>query len=310
MATTTDRRRQTSTTVRTRGVRTGVRLLSEHFPKATARLALAAWFRPRRHEPPTREKFWEMGAVEFRIGRGTAGVRAWSWGSGPLVLLVHGWEGRGLQLGAFVQPLVDAGFRVVTWDAPGHGRSPGNRSSLFSFADTVLAAARQLGPVHGIVAHSMGAAASLLALQTQIPIERIALVSPGDPSRAGKRMAESLGLGQDVVSEIGNQLKSRFGQSMNEVSAVRLAGTLDAATLVVHDPEDAHASFSDAERMAEAAGAEFVAVHDLGHHRILRDADVVAAVTSHIASRTVTVPGPSSCLTEEDLLRDLHHGRT
>src|SRR5205823_2922525 len=43
-------------------------------------------------------------------------VNAWRWGAGPTVLLVHGWEGRGSQLGAFVEPLVRAGLSVVAFD--------------------------------------------------------------------------------------------------------------------------------------------------------------------------------------------------
>jgi len=37
--------------------------------------------------------------------------------------MVHGWNGRGAQLGAFAPELVRVGFRVVTFDTPAHGRS-------------------------------------------------------------------------------------------------------------------------------------------------------------------------------------------
>ena len=48
---------------------------------------------------------------------------AWSWGEGPTVLLVHGWEGRGSQMAAFAAPLAEAGFRAVAFDAPGAASS-------------------------------------------------------------------------------------------------------------------------------------------------------------------------------------------
>ena len=50
-------------------------------------------------------------------------------------LLVHGWEGRGAQLGSLVGPLVEAGLSVVAFDAPAHGDSPGNRLYLTDEAD-------------------------------------------------------------------------------------------------------------------------------------------------------------------------------
>ncbi|MGZ5446135.1 MAG: alpha/beta hydrolase [Thermoanaerobaculia bacterium] len=49
--------------------------------------------------------------------------RAWSWGEGPAVLLVHGWGGHAAQFQSFVEPLVRAGFRAIAFDAPSHGSS-------------------------------------------------------------------------------------------------------------------------------------------------------------------------------------------
>src|SRR3954471_12912224 len=88
---------------------------------------------PRRHARPDRERAVLATARELTIdvtlraprwnGAHTT-VAAWKWGQGPTVLLVHGWEGRGSQLGSFVEPLVAAGLSVVAFDAPGHGDSP------------------------------------------------------------------------------------------------------------------------------------------------------------------------------------------
>src|ERR1051325_5613961 len=91
-------------------------------PALAGRLAAKLFARPRRHPRPDRER--EL------IARGTRvplpdGLHATAWGAGPTVLLVHGWEGRGAQLGAFVDPLVAAGVSGVAVDAPGHRGTPG-----------------------------------------------------------------------------------------------------------------------------------------------------------------------------------------
>ena len=91
-------------------------------PALAGRLAAKLFARPRRHARPARER--EL------IARGTRvvlpdGLHATAWGAGPTVLLVHGWEGRGAQLGALVDPLVAAGYRAVALDGPAHGDSPG-----------------------------------------------------------------------------------------------------------------------------------------------------------------------------------------
>src|SRR5215468_3962485 len=52
-------------------------------------------------------------------------VAVWQAGpaAAPAVLLVHGWGGRGTQMGTFVAPLLAAGYRVMWFDQPGHGES-------------------------------------------------------------------------------------------------------------------------------------------------------------------------------------------
>src|SRR5207247_1512114 len=129
---------------------------------------------PRRHRRPDRERAVLATARELvvdvtlrapRWHGAQCSIAAWRWGSGPTVLLVHGWEGRGSQLGAFVEPLVAAGMSVVAFDAPGHGDSPDHRLYLTDLADCIADVIATVGPVHAIVAHSFGAAAALLAKQ-------------------------------------------------------------------------------------------------------------------------------------------------
>src|SRR6266850_406294 len=94
---------------------------------------------------------------------GDSAVTTWTWGHGPVVLLVHGWGGRGAQLASFVGPLVANGHSVVTFDAPGHGTSPQARSSIVAFLAAIQAIDRTRGPVRGIVAHSIGTVAAAQA---------------------------------------------------------------------------------------------------------------------------------------------------
>ncbi|MCH2108975.1 MAG: hypothetical protein MK135_06570 [Polyangiaceae bacterium] len=57
--------------------------------------------------------------------QGRRQVRALQYGSGPQILLVHGWGGAGVQMAAFVDPLVERGYSVVVVDLPAHGGSEG-----------------------------------------------------------------------------------------------------------------------------------------------------------------------------------------
>src|SRR3954468_15560516 len=109
-------------------------------------------------------------------------IATWEWGwrsrGAPAVLLVHGWGGHAAQLRGFVFKLLAAGYRVVAYDQPAHGISEGRLTSLVDFADVLAAVAARHGPVEGIVAHSLGAAATGLALSRGLQAKSAVLVSP------------------------------------------------------------------------------------------------------------------------------------
>src|SRR5882672_347310 len=109
-------------------------------------------------------------------------IAVWEWGwksrEAPAVLLAHGWGGHTAQMRVFVFALLAAGYRVIGFDQPAHGLSEGRLTSLVDFADVLAAVAAHHGPVHAVIAHSLGAAAVGFALARGLPIANVVLVSP------------------------------------------------------------------------------------------------------------------------------------
>ncbi|MBV7335161.1 alpha/beta hydrolase [Chloroflexi bacterium TSY] len=128
------------------GIRRGFQMVEFLSPKLAGRLVARAFFRPPKFERPAREVAWLTTASvtqvpftgHYRHSSQESYYVVYQWGSGPTVLLLHGWAGRGSQLGAFVQPLVDAGYRVVTFDGPAHADSPGKQTNLLEFAQIIV----------------------------------------------------------------------------------------------------------------------------------------------------------------------------
>jgi len=249
---------------------------------------------PRRHPRPARERAvlargWEFSIdVELRAPRRMGQhrrVTAWRWGHGPTVLLVHGWEGRGAQLGSFIEPLVRAGLSVVTFDAPGHGDSPGRRVYLTDLADCVSGVARAIGPLHAVVAHSIGAAAVLLAHQRGgVDAKRNVMIAPNVLiSDSVARFGHAIALDDRDCSTLEHQLASHNGVSFESLTIERLVGERDQALLVIHDQTDREVPFRHGERLATAwRQATLHATTGLGHRRILRDPAVVAEAVGFI----------------------------
>src|SRR6266705_1614313 len=79
-------------------------------PALAARFASYLWFRPQRNRPPAREQALLGRAQHVPMRHAAKRIAVVHWGKGPAVMLVHGWSGRGAQLGEFVGPLVSAGY--------------------------------------------------------------------------------------------------------------------------------------------------------------------------------------------------------
>jgi pimeloyl-ACP methyl ester carboxylesterase len=265
-------------TAKLRVFRTIFRGITPIAPAAAAALALALFRRPPRHRDSAGERDAVQHAERFSLSLDGKPLAAWRWGRGPAVLLVHGWGSRGSRLASFVAPLTDAGFSVVAFDAPGHGASAGRLSSLPQFIAAIQAVARHVGPVEGIVAHSMGGAAPTLALGRGLSARRVVFVAPAaDPAGYSERFAELIGLTPGVLARMKRSIERRFGQSWEDFDVLRAARTMTAPLLVFHDRDDRDVAWTDGEAIAAAwPGAELVSTSGLGHRRIVHDPDVVS----------------------------------
>ena len=307
---------ENSTTVRTswafRLARIGLHAAFDLGDGAGGKLAARLFTTPRKHRRPARERDVLLTGHPFtveltlRSPKWKAARRelaAWRWGEGPTVLLVHGWEGRGSQLGAFVEPLVDAGMSVVTFDAPAHGDSDGKQLYLTDMADAISAVVAHVGPIHGLVAHSFGAAAALLAFHRDgVDATRNVFLAPNvlidDAVFRFTQFFELTGLERLALED---RLGRDSGIAPSLLALDRLVGDRDSALLVVHDDGDRDVAPIHGRRLAATwAGAQLIATEGLGHRRILRDPGVVAA-----AVELLTAGAPTSA---SDLRRAMLDG--
>src|SRR6266508_789803 len=98
-------------------------------PRLAALWAERIFCTPPRRPISERMAGWLREAQRFSVRVGGRRVVAWSWGEGgPRVLLVHGWGSRGARFVDLGNALLTQGYRVVTFDAPGHGAAPVPRS--------------------------------------------------------------------------------------------------------------------------------------------------------------------------------------
>ncbi len=263
----------------------GMAALGKVSPDAAAGVAKALFSFPRRFDRPAREEALLGGGRRFEFVASGTPHRGFRFGAGPKVLLVHGWQGRGAQLGALVQPLVEAGHEVLLFDAKAHGDTPGRLVDARDFADAITAIAEREGGLHAVIAHSMGGMAAAGARRFGVRAARwVVMGSPLSPEGAVTYLRRMLDLSPAVVSRVERRLADRFETRWDRLVEGELFRDGDAPLLVVHDRDDDEVPFHHAARIAGAWGpAEVHATEGLGHRRILWDPGVVDRVRRFVA---------------------------
>jgi pimeloyl-ACP methyl ester carboxylesterase len=219
----------------------------------------------------------------FTIKSRGRSLAAWQWGTGPTVLLSHGWNGSGAQMRAFISPLVALGFRVVTFDQPAHGASEGERSNIADFCDAVLSAASDLEPVHAVIGHSLGATAIALALSLGLDAKRVVLLAPALALAPFVRaFASSLGFDRAAQERVLGRVQASIGKKIASLDVATLAPHMTRPALLVHDPADREVPFEGTKELARRwAGAKLLEIAG-GHTGVLVAPSAVQAVVSFV----------------------------
>ena len=260
---------------------------------------LVAWFGERLFFTPSRRP--STAEARSLQGRGRRfsmlvegrRVEGWRWGQGPVVYLVHGWGANSGRLSAFVQPLLDSGFSVVAFDAPGHGESGRGMSSMPEFARALRAVAAVYGSPHAIIAHSLGAAATALATRWGLRPGRLVLLAPPvNPASYVAPFAETLGLNQDVMVRLRDRSERRLRFRWSDLDVRLMAPEGTVPLLVVHDRADQTVPFGEGAAIADTWDGHLHETNGLGHSGVLRGPEVVEKVVGFVAAN-VESGGPA-----------------
>jgi pimeloyl-ACP methyl ester carboxylesterase len=266
-------------------------------PRAAGRLALRLFRTPHRHHRPGWEKHVAAAGEPLRVGPELA-AHAFGPPGRPIALLVHGWEGRGTQLGRFVEPFVHAGFRVLALDLPAHGESAGARTDLIECTEALRKVGRDLGPLAAVVAHSFGGAITTLALERGLDAKAVVLIaSPSSIDDVLRRFGKLTGLSDAAMRAFRMALERQTAVKLADVEIFERVAGIQVPALIAHDRGDREVPFQDAERLAARwPQATLLATERLGHRRILKEDEVIRRAVEFVAlsTRAVRIEASSS----------------
>lgn len=253
------------------------------FPvRAVPGLAIRAWFTP----PPIAARTIERdqknvsGLQSFRAGD----VSGYELGTGPLVLALHGWGGRPAQMTALARRIADTGHRVLVPQLPGH--AGGEPTDIKKSAAAIGRLIDEEGQPVAVVAHSFAALVLRLAFEDRPAPKQVVLIAPAlDVNDALDVFGERLGLFRWTRRGLHRHLESWDPKLWPSISSLQPQQLPGVEISIFHDPADDEARFARAAELAALRPDTTLHVVDgVGHNRILRDLDVVEAITHLLAS--------------------------
>jgi pimeloyl-ACP methyl ester carboxylesterase len=223
-------------------------------------------------------------------------VVTYEWGEGArTVLLVHGWRGRASQFAALVRDLRFEGYRVVSFDAPGCGDSPGRRTNIGDLHAIVTAlAGREPAPFHAVVGHSVGSLAALTAAsESDVTSHLVAIAAVTRFRYLHEAFGRTVGLGARARALhekwYAHRLRHSAPDLYDRFDATVLDLPPDLQLTYVHDRADGWADIGEVRRLAADRDAQvrLIETEGFGHSRILSADVTLDAVLAALANESL-----------------------
>lgn len=270
------------------GIRRFLNGTSRVFPRQAGKLGYRMLSRPRRPNPaPESSDFIEQAQKE-KINLAGIPTQTYYWpGSGPGVLLLHGWESYTGRWYEFYDALHKAGFAIYGIDAPAHGRSGGKNFSVFEYSAVLSEYLKRLQnpPVYW-VGHSGGGMTIFYYLsQLDEAIQPSRVVAMGVPAELTDflgKFQSVLGLRNKVLESMESEFTRRKQVLFRDISPASYALDIKVPGLIISDIEDDLATVEGAEIIYKNwKNSSLIITEGLGHN--LLGSEVVELVTAYLS---------------------------
>lgn len=171
----------------------------------------------------------------------TVTVQTYRWeGSGPTVLLIHGWESNAHRWHMLIKELQKQDYNIIAFDAPGHGNSSGKILNVPLYTDSLEVVSQHYQPTYHI-GHSIGGLTTVYHYHKHQPAYIKKLVILGAAAQLSEIMEDYqniLGMKNKVMRGLDALIQQRFGFSFHEFSGYAFARSIKVPGLIIHDTYD------------------------------------------------------------------------
>jgi len=198
-------------------------------------------------------------------------LQGWAFGQkGPTAICCHGWQGSAASWFVLAPKLLEAGFRVLVYNAPGHHSRP-IRSSLPDFSQALTDMVETFG-ADVLVGHSFGAMTVARVARSLPDLRGAVLISSPDTLEALARgICQTLMMDHDAEARFLQHLSELSGSRLQEESVCSYAREVSCPMLLLHDEDDDVIPISTSKAISASANSALHVSQGFGHRHIIRD---------------------------------------
>ena len=264
------------------------KLLTAISPFLASRFAAKLFLTPFKYKLPKREKKMDRESIQtpLMLPHYQREIIIYEYGnSSRKILLAHGWSGRGTQLAVMAEDLLKAGFSVVSFDAPAHGKAPGKMSMMPHFIEAIEVIEKQYGPFEAVIGHSLGGMSALKAVSNGLPVKKLVIIGTANSvTHITREFAQNMKMNNEVAARMKSYFDKKFEVDMDTLSGAVSAEGVKIPTLVVHDEDDVDVHVSSAHEIHESLeNSELYITTGLGHRRILGNPEVINKIIQFLS---------------------------
>ncbi len=263
------------------------KLLQALSPTLATKYVRYLFQKPFKHKIPEAEKIWaERADISYiAIPEINKSIAVYTWGKGEKkALIVHGWSGRATQMFKIIEALLQEGYTVVSFDAPAHGKSTGNKTMMPEFIKTIEKITKIFGPFEVAIGHSMGGI-SLLNVQGNQPLFKklVIIGAPDSIFNIFHNFVKLMELKPIVAEKLIAVFEKITGKPIFDFHGSAQTKKIKEPVLIVHDEDDKEVPVTDAiNNYKQLRNGQMLKTKGLGHSRILKNKAVVDEIVHFI----------------------------
>ncbi|HUH26178.1 MAG TPA: alpha/beta hydrolase [Flavobacterium sp.] len=204
--------------------------------------------------------------------------------SSKKVLLVHGWNGRGTQLVSIAKAFKALNYTIVSFDAPGHGKSPKSTTNMKHFIEAIFELDKKYNGFDVIIGHSLGGMSIMNSLGRGLQTQKAVIIGSGNKTKdITNDFLTTIGMNTKISSLLIDLFETKYHDKMSNYDVDQYAEKVAIPVLVIHDENDKDVPVKAAEAIfSKLQNGQLLLTKGLGHRKILGDEKVIESIKQFV----------------------------